>query len=115
MGAPVTAPCTYEEDLSGPSLTPGTAVAPEVLMKAAMTVPGGWGLGPAELAPEVEGGARLAGRLAPARSWGSPLRISGVPGAATWFSWKVAFRGKEACRVKVSLNVEAGGTLWRTS
>lgn len=25
------------------------------------------------------------------------------------------FRGKEACKVKVSLKVEAGGTLWRTS
>lgn len=41
MGAPVTMPCTYEEGLSGPSLTPGAVVALEVLMKAAMTVPGG--------------------------------------------------------------------------
>lgn len=57
----------------------------------------------------------MVGRLAPARSWGRPLRISGAPGAATWFSWKLVFRGKEVCRVKVSLKVEAGGTLWRTS
>lgn len=42
--------------------------------------------------------------------------MSGAPGAATWFSGKLVFRGKEACRVKVSLSVEdVGGTLWRTS
>lgn len=108
-------PCTYELGLSDPSLTPGAAVALEVLMKAAMTVPGGCELGPATPAPATEAAVGLVERLAPARSWGRPLRISGVPGAATWLSWKLAFRGKEACKVKVSLKVEAGGTLWRTS
>lgn len=55
------------------------------------------------------------GRLAPARSWGRPLRISGAPRCCHLVLLETGVQGKEVCRVKVSLKVGAGGTLWRTS